>query len=45
VVYLELIFVIDVPYSHNDGTLGELQLSYAIIEFKHCETGFRIDAN
>ncbi len=43
-IYFEVIFVIEVPYSYDDGTLGQLQLGRPVIEIKKGHTRFRIHA-
>jgi len=41
-VYFEMIFVIQMPHPHENGTLGQLELSGSVIEIKECHTRFRI---
>ena len=41
-VYFEMIFVIQMAHPHENGTLGQLELSGAVIEIKECHTRFRI---
>jgi hypothetical protein len=41
-VYFEVIVVIQMSHSHENGTLGQLQLRGSVIEIKERHTGFRI---
>jgi hypothetical protein len=44
-VYFEMILIVEVPDSHNDGTLRQLQLGCTVIELKKGEASFRIHPN
>jgi hypothetical protein len=44
-IHFEAVVVVEMPYSHNDGTLRQFQLGGAIVEIKQGETGFRIHAD
>jgi hypothetical protein len=44
-IHFEMIFIVEVPDSHNDGPLRQLQLGCAVIEIKEGEASFRIHPN
>ena len=44
-IYFEMIFVIQMSHPHENGALGQLELSGSIIEIKECHTRFRIHAD
>jgi hypothetical protein len=44
-IHFEMIFIVEVPDSYNDGTLRQLQLGCTVIELQEGDAGFRIHPN